>query len=281
MLRWRRVVKRFGDNLAVEGLDLRADRGEILGLLGPNGAGKTTSVHMAVGLLAPDEGTVEIERGQNPLDADTRRWIGVAPQELALYDELTAVENLSFFGRVQGLRGREVRQRVEQVLDLVGLSDVASRIVGEFSGGMKRRLNLGAAIVHEPDLLLLDEPTVGVDPQSRHAIIDKVRSLRDAGCAIVYSTHYMDEAQRLCDRIAVIDRGRLRAVDSVEALLERHGGPGILVVTASGSETRIETHDPLETLEAVRRERSIESFRYEPPSLETVFLHLTGHALRD
>ncbi|MEM6706997.1 MAG: ABC transporter ATP-binding protein, partial [Acidobacteriota bacterium] len=255
---------------------------EVLGLLGPNGAGKTTSIAMAVGLLAPSEGAVELEGGQNPLDPETRRRIGVAPQELALYEELTGRENLSFFGRVHGLRSPALEQRVDEVLELVSLVDVAARRVTTYSGGMKRRLNLAAAILHEPDLVLLDEPTVGVDPQSRNAIFEKVEELRDGGTTVVYTTHYMEEAQRLCDRIAIVDRGRLQAVGTTNELIAEHGGPGTLVVNeASPDEQRVETLDPLAALEDERRKRPIRDFRYEPPNLETVFLHLTGRALRD
>ncbi len=281
MLRWRAVTKRYGEHVAVDQLDLRAHEGEVLGFLGPNGAGKTTSLSMAVGLLAPDDGRVEIGAGQNPRDPETRRQVGFAPQELAVYEEMTGRENLHFFGEVQGLRGAELERRSGHVLELVGLEAVGNRRVSTYSGGMKRRLNLAVAIVHQPSLVLLDEPTVGVDPQSRRAIFEKVAQLRSEGVTVIYTTHYMEEAQRLCDRIAILDRGALQAVGTTAELIDAHGGPGTLVLRAGGEEQRVETNDPLATLEEMRRAAQVEEFRYEPPNLESVFLGLTGHALRD
>ena len=277
------VRKAYGEVVAVDDLSIAVEPGEIFGLLGPNGAGKTTTIAMAVGLLEPDRGTVEIGERGAPTAAEVRRDIGVAPQALALYEDLTASENLRFFGQMQGLSGVELDSRVDSSLSFVGLSEVADRRVKTFSGGMQRRLNLAAAIVHEPELILLDEPTVGVDPQSRNALFDNVEELRERGRTILYTTHYMEEAQRLCDRIAIIDHGRLAGIDTVDGLLAAHGGGGTLVLEHDDGEERISTDDPLRALAQIRDRggRRPESFRFEAPSLETVFLNLTGRELRD
>jgi ABC-2 type transport system ATP-binding protein len=235
------VRKQYGALVAVDGLTLAAERGEILGLLGPNGAGKSTTVGLAVGLWPPDGGAVAIDGAGDPRDPSVRRRIGVAPQSLALYDLLTGDENLRFFGEVYGLAGSRLRERVDWALEFVGLSDRRRDRVATYSGGMKRRLNLASALVHEPDLVLLDEPTVGVDPQSRNQIFENIVELKGLGRTLIYTTHYMEEAERLCDRVAIIDRGRLLALGAVPALLQQH----------------------------------------QSPSLEHMFLHLTGRSLRD
>src|SRR6185436_6211292 len=203
--------------------------------------GKSTSVNLSVGLLAPDSGTVVIEGLGDPSNPEVRARIGVAPQSLALYDNLTAQENLNFFGEVYGLSKDKLKTRVAWCLDFVALTDRKDDRVGTYSGGMKRRLNLAAALVHDPDLLLLDEPTVGVDPQSRNKIFESIEALRDQGRTIIYTTHYMEEAERLCDRIAIVDAGKLLALGSLSELLAAHGGPPILVVKTNGSEQRLQT----------------------------------------
>ncbi len=281
MLQLHDVRKSYGSKVAVDGISLAVAPGEVLGLLGPNGAGKTTTISMAVGLLEPDSGTIEVGNLGPPTRRSARAQIGVATQMLALYDEMSALENLVFFGRMQGLSGQRLSDRASACLDLVGLSDVARDRVSTFSGGMKRRLNLAVAVVHEPRLILLDEPTVGVDPQSRNAIFERVLELRAEGRAVVYTTHYMEEAQRLCDRIAIVDHGRLLGLDTVAALVRAHGGPGVLVVSSQGADERIATNDPVAALAAIQSERTVDTFRYDPPSLETVFLELTGRQLRD
>jgi ABC-2 type transport system ATP-binding protein len=265
VLRFDGVRKSFGATVAVDGLSLAIARGEVLGLLGPNGAGKSTSVNLAVGLLSPDAGTVTIEGLGRPTDTAVRARVGVAPQALAVYELLSGEENLRFFGEVYGLSGAALAGRVEWCLGFVGLTDRARDRVGTYSGGMKRRLNLAAALVHEPDLLLLDEPTVGVDPQSRNQIFDNITALRRSGTTIVYTTHYMEEAERLCDRIAIVDRGRLLALGTLAELLAAHGGPPTLIVDANG---RAATGD-------------VKSFHLQQPTLEQVFLTLTGRNLRD
>ena len=281
MLSLRDLRKRFGDRVAVDGLSLEVHRGEILGLLGPNGAGKSTTIHMAVGLLDPDEGVVDVDGRGSPRNPEVRRLLGVAPQSIALYDALTPEENLRFFGRVQGLSGKVLRDRVEWALSFAALSDRRRDRSGELSGGMKRRLNLAAALVHDPSLLLLDEPTVGVDPQSRNAILDRVMELRTADRAVVYTTHYMDEAARICDRIAIVDAGRVLALGTTAELLSRHGGDPTLVVVRNGAERRIATRDPAGELTRILAAGPVDDFRVERADLEAVFLHLTGKRLRD
>jgi ABC-2 type transport system ATP-binding protein len=275
------VRKSFGHVVAVDGLSLSVRKGEILGLLGPNGAGKSTSVSLSVGLLAPDAGTVSISDRGNPADPNVRKTIGVAPQALALYDQLTGEENLRFFGEMYGLSGARLDQRVRWCLDFVGLADRKGDHSLGYSGGMKRRLNLAAALIHDPELLLLDEPTVGVDPQSRNKIFESIEELHRQGRTIIYTTHYMEEAERLCDRIAIIDGGKLLALGTLSELLAEHGGPPTLVVKTNGEERRIQTADPLAELNRIAAETRIESFQMERPTLEQVFLRLTGRSLRD
>ena len=257
MLTFEQVRKTYGKHneriTAVDGLSLAVQRGEVLGLLGPNGAGKSTTVSLAVGLLAADTGTVTITAAdgsrQSPTEGAVRRRIGVAPQSLALYDLLTAEENLWFIAELYGLAGDRLRERVQWALEFVGLVDRRRSRVDTFSGGMKRRLNLAAAVVHDPELILLDEPTVGVDPQSRNQIFDNILALKHLGRTVIYTTHYMEEAERLCDRVAVIDHGKLLALGSVDELLKTHEVAPRMVLQRG--------------------------------TLEEVFLNLTGRSLRD
>ncbi len=281
MLALRDLHKRFGDRVAVDGISLEVRRGEILGLLGPNGAGKSTTLHMAVGLLEPDRGAVDIDGRGSPRNPAVRRLLGVAPQAIALYESLTPEENLRFFGRVQGLSGTALAERVEWALTFAALADRRRDRTEELSGGMKRRLNMAAALVHDPALILLDEPTVGVDPQSRNAILDRVVELRGADRAVVYTTHYMDEAARICDRVAIVDQGRVLALGTVAELVGRHGGDPTLVVVEGGAERRIPTRDPAGDLSLVLAGGRVDDFRVERADLEAVFLHLTGRRLRD
>jgi ABC-2 type transport system ATP-binding protein len=281
MLRLIGVQKRYGSLVAVDGVSLEIQRGEVFGLLGPNGAGKTTTVHMVAGLWPPDGGRVELDGAGSPMAPRVRRRIGVAPQALALYEELSGRENVAFFGRIQGLRGEALARRVEEALAFVGLTDRAGDRVRRYSGGMKRRLNLAAALVHQPDLLLLDEPTVGVDPHSRHAIFENILALRAQGRTIVYTTHYMEEAQRLCDRVGIMDRGKLLAVGSLPELIRAHGGHSRVVATTTAGPVEIATDDPLAELRRMESAGGLVSFHVDRPSLETVFLNLTGRSLRD
>jgi len=281
ILRLRNLTKTFGPIVAVDDLSLEIHAGEIFGLLGPNGAGKTTTVNLAVGLLRPDRGSVELEGLGSPTLPSVRSRIGVAPQAIAVYEELTGEENLSFFGRMQGLTGRRLSERVGWALGFVELSDRRRDRVRTYSGGMKRRLNLAVALLHDPPLLLLDEPTVGVDPQSRNAIFERIREMQQAGRTIVYTTHYMEEAQRLCDRVGIIDRGKLLALDSVDALIAAHGGKSIITAKRADGDLRIETDDPASELAKLQTGGPLLRFHVDSPDLEGVFLNLTGRHLRD
>lgn len=245
MLEVRNLRKSYGSVVAVDDVSFGVGRGELVAVLGPNGAGKTTTVSIISGLVTPDRGEVSIDGASLRGDADPlKRRIGLVPQDIALYDELSARDNLRFFGALFGLDGQAAEAAIQSVLTWVGLAERARDRVATFSGGMKRRLNLAAGLLHDPDILLLDEPTVGVDPQSRNAIFDNLEDLKRRGKTLVYTTHYMEEAERLADRVVIIDRGRVVADDSVGSLR------GSLTAAAS-------------------------------VSLEEVFLSLTGRSLRD
>ena len=281
MLEIKNLKKSFGNIHAVDDLTLEIREGEIFGLLGPNGAGKTTTVNLAIGLIRPDSGSVSLQGGGPPTDPAVRARMGVAPQALAIYEDLSGEENLRFFGTLQGLKGKRLRERVAWVLEFVDLADRAKGRVKTYSGGMKRRLNLAIALVHDPSLLLLDEPTVGVDPQSRNAIFERIATLRDEGRTVVYTTHYMEEAQRLCDRVGIIDHGRLLAMGAVEGLIREHGGLSVIYVDRGRGEERFETADPMNELVKIHAAGGVLTFRVDTPDLECVFLNLTGRHLRD
>jgi ABC-2 type transport system ATP-binding protein len=267
--------------VAVDDLSLTIRRGEVFGLLGPNGAGKTTTVNMAIGLLKPDRGEVVLDGSGPPTRSEVRAKIGVAPQGLALYEELSAEENLSFFGKIQGLHGKRLRERVRWTLEFVDLWDRRRERITAYSGGMKRRLNMAVALIHEPELLLLDEPTVGVDTQSRNSIFEKIEAMRGEGCTIVYTTHYMEEAQRLCDRVGIMDQGRMLALDTVPGLIAAHGGSSVVTAERASGEVRVETDDPVAELVKLQEGGKLLRFSVESPDLEGVFLNLTGRHLRD
>jgi len=281
MIYLEKVNKKFGDIVAVDGLSLEIEEGEVFGLLGPNGAGKTTLVNITVGLLEPDSGRVAINGDNSPLDPATRAMIGVAPQALAIYEDLTGRENLLFFGKLQGLTGKELSRQVDSALEFVKLTDRQKDKVKNYSGGMQRRINLAAALLHDPPLLLFDEPTVGVDPQSRNAIFENIIELRKQGRTILYTTHYMEEAQRLCDRVGIIDHGKLLAMDTVEGLINTHGGKDLVVAETADGELRLETDEPVAELEKLKKQGGLLRFWVERPNLEKVFLNLTGRQLRD
>src|ERR1700682_79692 len=219
MLEVKHLTKNYGKLIAVTGVSFRADRGETIGLLGPNGAGKTTTVSIIAGLLSPDSGQVLIEGKQVKSDTDpVKLKIGLVPQDMALYDKLSARDNLYFFGALYSLAGARAKQAIDDVLNLVGLSDRAGDKVETFSGGMKRRLNLAAALLHDPQILLLDEPTVGVDPQSRNAIFDNLETLKKRGKTLLYTTHYMEEEERLGERLVIVDHGNVIANDTLNGV---------------------------------------------------------------
>jgi ABC-2 type transport system ATP-binding protein len=305
----KNLVKRYGNAEAVKGLSFAIRRGEIFGFLGPNGAGKTTTISMLACLLEPTEGTA-IVAGHDVVRAssEVKRRIGLVPQELALYPTLSARDNLNFFGRIYGLHGQKLRQRVDEVLEMVGLAERAKSAVRTFSGGMKRRLNIAAGLLHSPEILFLDEPTVGVDPQSRNAIFEHVERLNAAGMTILYTTHYMEEAERLCDRVAIVDEGRIVALDAPRKLVADLGGgiiqlgvangiatgmleriqavPDVRAVTRLNGKVRVEATRAQEALIHLlelfnRTDTDVTALEVLEPNLETVFLHLTGKRLRD
>ena len=230
------LARRFGDRVAVADVSFEINSGETYGLLGPNGAGKTTTISMIAGILSADQGTVAV--GGQPVTTragDAKAAIGLVPQDIALYPDLTLTENLRFFGRLQGMAPHRLRERTGVVVDVVGLADRADDRVDTYSGGMKRRANIAVGLLHEPRLLILDEPTVGVDPQSRNQILGSVESLGGAGLAVLYTTHYMEEAERLCDRIGIIDEGRLVAEGTRRELVDRIGEHDHVVIQGSGA----------------------------------------------
>jgi linearmycin/streptolysin S transport system ATP-binding protein len=301
------LQKRYGSTVALDRVSFQVAEGEMFGLLGPNGAGKTTLLSIVSCLLEPTAGEARIwGRPVHPADRELRRQIGIVPQELALYDELSGRDNLAFFGRLYGLTGAGLRRRVTEVLAAVGLEHHADHRVATFSGGMKRRLNLGASLVHRPRLLLLDEPTTGVDPQSRNHIFQEIRCLNRAGVTIVYTSHYMEEVQALCTRVGILDHGRLIACDAVPVLLRQMDGrilfrvaevtpalrqrigqlPDVRLVERDGRPLELVCHDVRATLVRLMTALGglnveVLGLETEEPNLERVFLGLTGSALRD
>jgi ABC-2 type transport system ATP-binding protein len=270
------LEKRYGAQHALKGLDLVVRRGESLGLLGPNGAGKTTTIRILSTLVAPTSGQVRV-LGLDPMKDGTqvRARIGVVPQEVALYDALTARENLTFFGRVQGVDPAKLGERVERALDHAGLADRGKDLVQTYSGGMKRRLNLVASLLHEPELVFLDEPTVGIDPQSRNHVYEMVAALHGRGTTIVYTTHQLGEVERLCDRIVILDKGAEIAAGTLEELQKRLPGRG-------RRRLAVDADERIDEARALLAARGIDAaVEEERPNLEEVFLALTGRALRD
>jgi ABC-2 type transport system ATP-binding protein len=281
MIQLEEVSRSFGNLLAVNRFSLEIPQGEIFGLLGPNGAGKSTLISMLCGLLLPSSGSVRVS-GLSPTSMEAKRRIGIAPQSLAIYEELSAQANLDFFGRLYGLGGAALKSATARVLDFVGLADRAGDRVEHYSGGMKRRLNLAIALLHDPDILLLDEPTVGVDPQSRNRLFESVLELKQRRKTVVYTTHYMEEAERLCDRIAIVEQGALLALDSVDGLVHRYGGDSLLSYTSGGERQSIRTTDPITEIQKLAtRPGNITDLSLARPNLEQVFLNLTGRQLRD
>lgn len=311
ILTTKALRKQFGNLEAVKDVSFSVLRGEIFSLLGPNGAGKTTTISMLSCLLTPTSGTAEI--GGYDIIKESQRvrtLIGIVPQEIALYDELTARQNLRFWGEMYNLSGKALKARVEEVLEQVNLRDRANERVGTFSGGMKRRINIAAGLLHKPQLLFMDEPTVGIDPQSRRRILDMVKELRNLGITVLYTTHYMEEAEELSDRVGIIDHGTLIAVGTQAELtrmvgqqetLRLHLGegfigeevahlfsglPGVLAVTPLNGELTLSVRQVEEALPGAMIQASqagvpVRTIDIEEANLEAVFLHLTGRALRD
>jgi ABC-2 type transport system ATP-binding protein len=301
--------KSFGETKAVQGVSFIVCRGDIFSLLGPNGAGKTTTISMLSTLLRPDQGDALVFGKSIRTDPmGVKAVLGVVPQEIALYEDLSARENLVFWGKMYGLRGGALKSRVDEILEVIGLTDRASGRVGKFSGGMKRRVNIGVALLHKPQLIYMDEPTVGIDPQSRRNILDSVVALKEQGMTVLYTTHYMEEAQELSDQIAIMDHGQLIAsgthtelvkivgeMDRITLTISAESGrlmdawnaiPGVrhisaedsaLTVLADNSNLVLPRLFEIATAQNVR----ITSIDIQEPNLEAVFLHLTGRALRD
>jgi ABC-2 type transport system ATP-binding protein len=305
------LVKHYGNVAAVQGISFHIEAGEIFSLLGPNGAGKSTTISVLATLLTPTSGEAMIgghSISKNPMAV--RQIIGVVPQEIALYDDLTARENLSFWGRMYGMHGRLLRQRLDEMLAQIGLTEQATKPVRTFSGGMKRRLNVGVGLLHRPRLVFMDEPTVGLDPQSRRAILDMVQDLHRHGMSILYTTHYMEEAAELADRVGIIDHGQMIALGTLQQLTQQVGQsdtvrlqvgeeqhavalakalravPGVQQASATGQHVVLMVRSAAEALASMISKANeiavkIRAVDIQEPNLEAVFLHLTGRALRD
>jgi ABC-2 type transport system ATP-binding protein len=305
--------KTFGNLVAVEDVSFSVAAGEIFGLLGPNGAGKSTTMNMVVGLLAPDSGTIRLD-GQELAhnNRELRTTLGVVPQDLAIYTDLTARENLDFFGRLYGIKGRTLKQRIDEALERTGLTGRADDRAETFSGGMKRRLNFGVALLHHPRLMILDEPTVGVDPQSRAHLLDCVRALSAEGVAAVYASHYMEEVEALCKRVAIVDRGRVLACDHLQTLLGRlsadlclrvsrptnglaaklgpwgrlesgHNGCATIVIPREQADQKDRLNETLSQILDLLEQSHVDlrGVKTNDANLERLFLQMTGSRLRD
>jgi len=303
MIKAENLKKSYGSTVAVDGVSFEVQKGQTLGLLGPNGAGKTTTIQMLCGLLKPDAGKITLDGKTDPGQVEVRMSLGVVPQALALYEELSAMENLRFFGKIYGLSGHNLKERVNNCLDIAGLAKRSKERVSKYSGGMKRRLNMVCSLLHDPPILLLDEPTVGVDPQSRNLIFDTIENMSKQGRTIIYTTHYMEEAQRLCDKVAIIDHGKILEMDSVENLIAKHGGPSHIEaefeeklpdvdkikpfvsdknMQLDETKIRFQTEKPMESLAKLNSSGvRFLSLKVQTANLEDVFLNLTGRRLRD
>ncbi|AIQ76795.1 ABC transporter ATP-binding protein [Paenibacillus odorifer] len=303
------VVKRYENKLTVDHVNVTIQAGEIFGLLGPNGAGKSTTISMICGLLKIDSGDIVIDGlSVSSYALEVKKKIGLVPQDLALYNTMTAAGNVTFFGRLYGLRGKLLKERVAEALAFTGLSDRAKEKPATFSGGMKRRLNIACAIMHHPKLIIMDEPTVGIDPQSRNHILESVKELNRLGSTVIYTSHYMEEVAAICDRVAIMDKGHIIACGTEKELRERVSKEEKIVVKATNITpelinelslhpriTRVESkegtvemylpssQDELQDILFIfaKHEGVIGSLNIEEPDLETLFLSLTGRTLRD
>jgi len=303
MIKAENLKKSYGATVAVDDVSFEVQKGQTFGLLGPNGAGKTTTIQLLCGLLKPDAGKITLDGKTNPGLIEVRMSLGVVPQALALYEELSALDNLRFFGKIYGLSGQKLKERVDNCLEIAGLVQRSKERVSKYSGGMKRRLNMVCSLLHNPPILLLDEPTVGVDPQSRNSIFETIENMSKEGRTIIYTTHYMEEAQRLCDKVAIIDHGKILDMDSVENLVTKHGGPSHIEAEFEEksldinkikpfiddknpqyeeSKIRFQNDKPMESLAKLNSSgmRFI-SLKVQTANLEDVFLNLTGRRLRD
>lgn len=308
-LEMKDVVKRYGSKLSVDHLNLEVQEGEIFGLLGPNGAGKSTSISMICGLLPKDQGSIKVDGisiEDQPLEV--KRRIGLVPQDLALYEQMSAMDNVAFFAKLYGLRGQQLKERVEEALTFVGLQDRAKDRPSTFSGGMKRRLNIACSITHRPKLIIMDEPTVGIDPQSRNHILESVRTLNEMGSTVIYTSHYMEEVAAISDRVAIMDQGHVIACGTQQELRARVAQEERIILTADGIteeliqemklhprvgrvtqyDHRLEIYVPSaqEELQDIlficgKHGTTLRSLQCEEPDLETLFLSLTGRKLRD
>jgi ABC-2 type transport system ATP-binding protein len=302
MIKADNLKKQYGNTVALDDVSFEVSKAETFGLLGPNGAGKTTTINILCGLTRPDQGTVSLDGRTDPTVPEVRLSLGVVPQTLALYEELSAQENLRFFGKIYGLSGRKLKERISDCLEIAGLTQRSKDRVSKFSGGMKRRLNMACSLLHEPPILLLDEPTVGVDPQSRNLIFDTIEQWKKQGRTIIYTTHYMEEAERLCDRVAILDHGKILDMDSVDNLIKKHGGPSHIEaefeekpdiekikpfvddkdIQIKENVIRFKTSQPMESLAKLNRSGfRFRTLKVQTANLEDVFLNLTGRRLRD
>ena len=303
------VIKRYqNERLALDYLNFSVQKGEVVGLLGPNGAGKTTAINAIVGLLDIDEGTVEVfGKKQNGKNTELRSRIGLVTQEVTVYEDLSAYENLRFFGKLYGLRGEQLKQRIEEVASLIGLEQRLHEVPKRYSGGMKRRLNIGCALLHEPELIIMDEPTVGIDPQSRNYILEFVKELaKKTDTAIIYTSHYIEEVQAISDRVYIIDQGHIIAKGTVKELIEKIKGDQVISIEVKQGNAELienlksisdvkEVHlndnvyqiiteagvNVLDKALAILSTQTIVNVQNQQANLEDVFLMLTGKSLRD
>ncbi len=306
MLQVNNIKKQFQQHTAVDGLSFEVHQGEFFGLLGPNGAGKSTTIHMISSIMPPDEGNIYVS-GENLYEhtATLKHHMGVVPQEIALYDNLSALQNLLFWGSLYVNDRQQLKARAAELLEWVGLSDRKNDLIQHYSGGMKRRINIAAALMHDPQIILMDEPTVGIDPQSRNKIYEMLTELHSRGKTIIYTTHYMNEAEQMCDRIGIMDHGKLLAIGSLNDLRDAHAGdaaiairlqqaiqpeilPQTLALQYDGSalELTLTSNNPHKDLGEIIHhlhllEVAIDSIQFHHADLEIIFLNLTGRTLRD